>query len=273
MTDTKKLFARVERILEIARVMAEKKDKELGTYQVSDHIDGIQIYTESSEPGDDDCIYIVANWNNVDVYDRASNSRVVISDLPSRLCNIFEKMGVNVEWSDEVSSCSDCGKMIRTSPDSYSWQPNFVVGDGEILCCVCISNDPEKHLEDLEGDPNRCNTIESINPADHGYVCAQERLESGWHSGQTADPKKIAKELQEKGITRFLFNLDENSQFYSTWSVFIAKEEMPIFNGEQEEDSSSCPHCGSKDLQDTPNGTCCIECGVNVDEYEENEDE
>jgi len=274
MTDTKKLFARVERILEIARVMAEKKDKELGTYQVSDSIDDMRMYHEYCEPGYDSAngVIILGNWNTITKYDRVMGSQT-ISNLPKRLCEIFEKMGVDIEWSDEWSNCSECGKLFRTSGDSYHWQPSFVMGDGEILCHECVESDPEKHLEDLEGDPNRCNTIADIDPTDHGYVCVQEKLESGWHEGMTADPKKIAAELEKKGITRFLFNLDENSQFYSTWSVFIAKEEMPIFNGEQEEDSSSCPHCGSKDLQDTPNGTCCIECGVNVDEYEENEDE
>lgn len=264
MTDTKKLFARVERILEIARRMAEKKDKELGTWQVSNHIHSIQVYTESAEPGDSDGMHIAGNWSNVDKWNKETNKRDLVSDLPSRLCDIFEKMGIEIEWSDETTGCTECGKMIRTEPDCYSWQPSFV----ENLCHECIESDPVAHLESLEGDPNTRNTIVGIDPADHGYVCVQEKLESGWHEGMTADPKKIAAELEKKGITRFLFNLDETSQFYSTWSVFIAKEEMPIFNGEQEEDSSSCPHCGSKDLQDTPNGTCCIECGVNVDEYE-----
>jgi hypothetical protein len=37
-------------------------------------------------------------------------------------------------------------------------------------------------------------------------------------------------------------------------------------------DWGACPHCGSDDLQDTPNGDHCVECGVAVDEYE-NSDE
>jgi DNA-directed RNA polymerase subunit RPC12/RpoP len=38
-------------------------------------------------------------------------------------------------------------------------------------------------------------------------------------------------------------------------------------------DPQSCPHCGSTDLQDTPAGTHCAECGVNVNEYEEEYEE
>lgn len=33
-------------------------------------------------------------------------------------------------------------------------------------------------------------------------------------------------------------------------------------------DESTCPHCMSDDLQETPNGVHCIECGVVVSEYE-----
>ena len=31
---------------------------------------------------------------------------------------------------------------------------------------------------------------------------------------------------------------------------------------------TSCPHCGSKDLQDTPMGTNCAACGVVCEDYE-----
>ena len=226
MSNNTKLLARVERILDIARRMADKKDKELGTYQVGNRIDDIQIYMESSDPGDSDGMHIAANWNNVSDYRKPEGLRI-LSDLPSRLCNIFEKMGIAVEWNDEVSSCSDCGKMIRTSPDSYSWQPSFVVGDGEILCHECVENEPEEHLESLEGQWGACNTIASINPADHGYVRVNdEPYESGFHTGMNDDPKQVANMMKIKGIERFLFSLDENSQFYSRWSCFVHQDEQ-----------------------------------------------
>ena len=236
-----KLLQRVELILDIARRMAEKQDKEIGGYSIQNRIEEIQVNTCGyAEPGYDTAtgIVILSNWNNAQKWNDTTRQWETVSNLPSRLYEIFEKMGIDCDWSDEYSDCSECGKLFRTSGDSYHWQPSYVLGDGEILCHECIENDPEAHLENLEGNPNRCNTISSIDPADHGYVCVQEKLESGWHEHMTADPKKIAVELKAKGITRFLFSLDENSQFYSVWSVYIAEEQMSLFNGEQEEDDT-----------------------------------
>lgn len=46
-----------------------------------------------------------------------------------------------------------------------------------------------------------------------------------------------------------------------------ALEAVKEFHG-VDGDDDSCPHCGSEDLQDTPDGMHCASCGVNVDEYE-----
>src|SRR5271165_1050917 len=110
MSNNTKLLARVERILDIARGMADKKDKELGTYSVGNYISDIRVYTEYCEPGYDspNGVIVLGNWNTITKYDRVMGSQT-ISDLPKRLANIFEKMGVDVEWSDEWSDCSDCG--------------------------------------------------------------------------------------------------------------------------------------------------------------------
>jgi hypothetical protein len=184
------------------------------------------------EPGyDDPEIGIIAtgNWNNDDTYDQEKRERVVTSTLPSRVAEVLEKLGVEIEWSDEWSSCSDCGKLVRTSADSYCWQPSYVCGDGELLCHECVEQDPEEHLKSLEDNERACNTIDSIDPADHGYIAFNEdSYESGWHPGQTDDPAKIAKELRERGVSRFVFQLDENSQFYSKWSVFVHEDEAHL---------------------------------------------
>ena len=184
------------------------------------------------EPGyDDPEIGIIAtgNWNNDDEYDREKRERVVTSTLPKRVAELLEKLGVSIEWEDEWSECSDCGKLVRTSADSYSWQPSYVCGDGELLCHDCVEEDPEEHLKSLEGNPSVCNTLENIDPTEHGYVAFNEdSYESGWHPGQTDDPKTVAKELRERGVSRFVFQLDENSQFYSRWSVFVHEDEAHL---------------------------------------------
>lgn len=185
-----------------------------------------------SEPGyTDPEIGIIAtgNWNDDDRYDNDTRTRVVTSDVPSRLASVLEKLGVEIEWEDEWSSCSDCGKLVRTSADSYHWQPNYVLGDGELLCHDCVEEDPAAHLESLEGNEHACNTIESIDPAQHGYVAFNDdSYETGWHPGQNDSPATVAKELRAKGVERFVFQLDENSQFYSRWSVYVHEGEAHL---------------------------------------------
>ena len=65
---------------------------------------------------------VMANWNH----------------LPKELDSILDRAGYTVEWSDEWTECSDCGKALRTSPDSYGWRPSYTVtSDGEVVCRVC----------------------------------------------------------------------------------------------------------------------------------------
>jgi uncharacterized cysteine cluster protein YcgN (CxxCxxCC family) len=182
---------------------------------------------------------VAANWNDLEgEWDPVTRTRAHVSDVPSRMCDLFEKYGVEIEWSDQVSSCDGCGKCIQTEPDSYSWQPEFVVGDGDITCAECAGDNAGELLEAIEGDPSQCWSIESIDPVDHGYVKVNEdSYESGWHPGQTDDPRKVARELKAKGVERFIFVKDENSQFYSKWSVYVHESENDILVDETSEAS------------------------------------
>lgn len=65
---------------------------------------------------------LMANWNH----------------LPRNLDKLLEKAGYAVEWSDEWTICDDCGKALRTSPDSYFWEPAYTMDDsGSCLCRAC----------------------------------------------------------------------------------------------------------------------------------------
>ncbi len=66
---------------------------------------------------------------------------------PELLGRVLERMGVACEWSDEWTTCSDCGAFVRTQPDSYSWEPAYTEGDGEVLCRSC---QPEPEQADGE---------------------------------------------------------------------------------------------------------------------------
>ena len=135
--------------------------------------------------------------------------------------DILERYGYEIEWEDEWSTCGECGKAVRTNPDCYSWQPSyFIINDCELLCVDCT--DKEEYLESIENNP-RTALNDHIDPADYGYIKLEGDFESGWHPGQTDSPKTIYKRLHDLGHKRLLFNIDESSQFYITFSVWEKK--------------------------------------------------
>lgn len=179
-----------------------------------------------------------ANWNDDDRYVRAGETieddgaQLRISQgervkapgkIMSRLCAVLERMGVQIEWSDGVTTCDGCNLLVQTQPDSYGWQPAYVETDDGLTCSKCLEGDEETYLEGLEGTTKGC--IESINPSDHSYVRIAENLQRGWHSGQDADPRVIAKALRAKGVERFIFQIDDVSQFDATFSVYVHTDE------------------------------------------------
>ena len=61
--------------------------------------------------------------------------------FPTNLDTILERLGFAVEWSDEWSTCNNCNKAFRTSPDSYCWKPAYKEIDGDILCLDCAKEE------------------------------------------------------------------------------------------------------------------------------------
>ena len=139
-----KVLARADKVLEIAKRMAEelrKNNPDYG-YMVVNRLEYITLYVNGySEPGYTSKYNIVAtgNWNKVDRYDREKKERVIVSDLPERVSKIFEKLGVECEWSDEWCECYDCGKLLRTQPDNWFWKPSFTLDDNGAHCRECQS--------------------------------------------------------------------------------------------------------------------------------------
>ena len=132
--------------------------------------------------------------------------------------DLLESAGYEIEWSDEWTTCGECGKAMRTNPDSYGWQPSyFLVNDCEMLCIDCL--DVEEYLESLEDNPRQA-LNDHISPADYGYIKLEGEFENGLHPGQNDNPKNIYERLHAAGHKRLLFNIDEVSQFYITFSIW-----------------------------------------------------
>jgi hypothetical protein len=53
--------------------------------------------------------------------------------------NKLERLGCELEWSDEGTECGDCELWTQTEPDSHSWRAEdyYHIHRGEILCAAC----------------------------------------------------------------------------------------------------------------------------------------
>ena len=227
------IIKRANRVLEIAKRQSQNEPK------VQNRVNNICLHTEGyAEPEYSSEVGLVAtgNWNQV------SNCNEH-GDLLRRISTIFENMGIECEWFDEWCNCSYCNKLIRNCPDSYSWKPSFFYFDGEVTCIECLKKDPVEYLKSLEDNSSVANTID-INPSDFGYVLIDGNKQSGWYPGQNDNPDKIAKELREQGISRFLFNIKLVGQFDCYWSVYLHKDEVQMLNIIDDEDvNDKCNNC------------------------------
>lgn len=163
------------------------------------------------EPGysDPERGIIFANWNKV--------SRPVQDWLESH--------GYSLEWSDEWIVSHETNKAYRTSPDSYGWLPSYVLTeDCDILGVDEIRNGDciDSYIEHLLNSDRAADTF-GIDWTKHGFrKLNPDAYESGFHPGQTDDPRKILAAAQaEYPLDDFLFSIDSKGQFdvnFSLWA-------------------------------------------------------
>lgn len=177
----------------------------------------------------DDCVfntdqwYIVAQgWEDIERAEKEIIALGLIDDIPDlpRRGNLLEK-GFNLVFSDEYTSCSGCGKLLKTSPSYYGDLPEYIINDGEILCGDCYGDDD---IIDLAlNDANTAVNIRQLKKSleSHGFKLFRGNLESGFHPGQTDNPRDVSKEIEQLHPTAdWLFCIDGAGQFdisFSAW--------------------------------------------------------
>lgn len=154
---------------------------------------------------------ILANWNNV----------------PKGLADWLERQGFELEWSDEWAICSN-GKAWRTSPDCYTWQPSFILSaDGEM---ITRDDEPSAVIDELAmTDEGQCGIVPSCVPSwitaedltSQGFTLYRGELESGFHPGQTDNPKTIGREAFKANALRVVFRKSEQSQFHVRFECWV----------------------------------------------------
>lgn len=176
-----------------------------------------------AEPGyhDDETVWVLGDWNDKPRY--VDGNREVTDNRPSRLFDALERIGVQGEWLDEWTQCSDCYRAVRTQGDSYGWRPFYTVWESEITCGDCLIGLGDDGLHEYVNDSDRAVTwcdaghLESLgwtryNPAQY---------ENGLHAGMNDSPAAVLAEINEAmPEVDVLFYLDESSQFYVGFSAF-----------------------------------------------------
>lgn len=178
-------------------------------------LEEMQVYSGDDyiEPGystDKDFI-VVGNFNPTD-FDKPGDF--------GRVCNMLERIA-ELEWCDEWDTCSECGKLLRTKPDSYCWTRSYHYYDyGSLECMDCI--DPEEYLEDINNNPRKAITLD-IDPTEYGYEKYNGTFENGWHPGQTDDPVKILEHVQDKGYKDCVFKIEGVGQFDIHFTAYVRR--------------------------------------------------
>jgi hypothetical protein len=159
-----------------------------------------------AEPGYDDPEngVVLMNWNT----------------LPRELDDILERAGYGVEWSDEWSTCEGCNKLVRTSPDSYSWRSSYVVyNDCQIVCADCVRDDLDEYEAHLLSDANTADTLD-VDWSARGFVKFNtDHYEHSFHPGQNDTPHEVVKHLPTNH--EYLFTVPTVGQFDVSFDCWI----------------------------------------------------
>jgi hypothetical protein len=136
-------------------------------------------------------------------------------------------LGVNVEYYDEYTTCDDCGKVIRTEPNSYHWQPDYYMGDGFIICNVCFNENEdyqEAYIEDRVNNPK--NAINGLMSEEQikslGFEKPDAEYENGWYHVEDK-PEEVYDKLKDS-YDEVLFYINNVEQFRINFVVFVRGE-------------------------------------------------
>ena len=188
-----------------------------------------QFASEYAEPGysQPESGIVFGNWNPACGFDVPRDHQK--RDPVSRLAKILEKAGYELEWEDEWTTCQECGKAVRTQPDCYHWTSHYrILNDCELICLDCM--DWESYLESIEDNPsNACPP--DISPEEFGYIKFNGNFETGFHPGQTDNPKATLAKMHAEGMRRVVFRLKEQSQFYTVWEAYYKTRQPEASQG------------------------------------------
>ena len=173
---------------------------------------------------------IVDGWSEarkIESYLRNNLPKEILDDITLRYGD-YETDCINYctdnEWGfyDEYTTCTDCGKVICTSPNSYSWMPNFYVGDGFIVCFKCFENYHDRYLESLINNPEICNQLMTDKQLENTGFKKYNTYpyKNGLYEGMNDNPKKIYERLKPQ-YNEIVFSQCVQGQFHIAFDVWV----------------------------------------------------
>lgn len=194
-------------------------------YRITDVIDG---YADPAH-GKSDAVVVLGNWNPAR-YPRGDEPPLTAEEsIMPRLADALERVGAEIEWLDEWTSCGGCYKAVRTKPDSYAWRPGYAIVCNDFLCTACLLDMGIDALEDLIDNPDSAVTwCEPEHVEGLGFVKwepgDEHDYESGWYPGQNDDPHKILESIKARvPDSQVVFFIDSVGQFDIRFSAYIRK--------------------------------------------------
>ena len=231
------------------------RNREIALDKLEEIIENLNLnsqITESVETGEP--FIIIEEWSELGIIQRELNRVMApkffykhyIEYLNTKGNDAFQDMriehngwyitptGLNTldhwfEWgfSDEFSTCENCGRSFQYSQSSYDDIPRWALIDGlGIFCHECIRDEfEEEYIESVTNNPEQALKITIINEsrlAELGWKELEGKYENGLHEGMNDDPKSIYNSLKADWDVLFTFM---PSQFYVSFWAWVKPKE------------------------------------------------
>lgn len=187
-----------------------------------------EIYINWGEDNSGDSYVVFEEWKEQERFIEIAKE-VLELDKDTKDYEVERALDVSFVFSDEYTTCSDCDAIIRTSPDSYHWQPDYYIGDGFIVCNNCFVNNADYKTDYLQDKINNPKTavnglLGEQDLEDLGFIkLNKDSYENGLYEGQTDDPQSIFENIKDK-YEEIVFLIDGVGQFDLHFSVWGSGE-------------------------------------------------
>ncbi len=173
---------------------------------------GIGMVRES-----DQTVWVSGNWNPSRFLREGDEPLTNTENLPERLGNALEGIGVETLWSDEWQRCIECARAIRTEPNSYSWTADYINTEDGLIC----SDDADfSDIEEEAVNNHRYAVPTWFDLVAEGFERFNGVFENGWDEGQTDDPEEILERAHSE-FSEGVFQISSVGQFDIRFTLYV----------------------------------------------------